>query len=362
MALTELLQNRTHREKADIKSQAIVDLKVSGKHKRGEVEIDILSTEKIEGGVEVFTRAYKNGKQLGFGADGSVDIERFRIFNPPVMVPDGTKKQIQLGVAFDNQISEEDNFREDPEEALKLSLVHTIQQVGKENTIIEKGKTGKTTDTFYPAAGANSPVDGNTGKSGAVWATVRSSATGDFASATDATDFIQGEWDGGGYPINRTAFCFDTSTIGSGKTISSSTFSLYSATISNTTETTYPANLALVQAILTSTANVVTGDFDLSHWGSTRFATDITLVTFMASSAYKDFALNASGVANVNMTGVSQFGIRPANDLDNNTPTARSYGNFYMADQTGTTNDPKLVVTYAANATRKNKLTLLGVA
>lgn len=348
--ITDLILNKTVIEIANIKAQAVVSSTVIGKYNRGNVDLDILSISKIEGGVEVFARVFKDGKQLGFGADGSVDIERFRLFNPPVMVPSGIKRIVPLGKDFDNKIAELDNFIEDPHRALLIALTHTGLQVGKEGTTIEIGKVGKTTDTFYPSAGASSPVDGAVNTNNAVWATARSAATG-TAEVSDAAQIIQGEFTGGSYTIRRNAFCFDTSTIGSGKTISSATFSLYSTAVNDQTETTYPANFTIVQATLTGTANIVSGDFDLSHWGSTEFASRITLATFAASTGYKDFALNASGITNVNMTGISQFGVRPSNDLDNNAPSARSYGQFYMADQAGTTNDPKLVVTYTASET-----------
>src|SRR3989344_2016473 len=49
---------------------------------------EIQSVQKIEGGIEILARAWKDGKQLGFGKDGSVEIERFKIFNPPILVDD----------------------------------------------------------------------------------------------------------------------------------------------------------------------------------------------------------------------------------------------------------------------------------
>src|SRR3990167_8130850 len=50
--------------------------------------IEIISEVKnieINGqhGIELFARAWRGTQQLGFGSDGSVEIERFRIFNPP---------------------------------------------------------------------------------------------------------------------------------------------------------------------------------------------------------------------------------------------------------------------------------------
>ena len=63
------------------------------KHKRADQYFDgyiqIVEMVPINGGVEVFARAWDStGKQYGFGKDGSVDLERFRIINPTIMVPD----------------------------------------------------------------------------------------------------------------------------------------------------------------------------------------------------------------------------------------------------------------------------------
>ena len=42
----------------------------------------------IDKGVVVFARAWDDNGQIGFGRDGSVDIERFIFIDPPVLVPD----------------------------------------------------------------------------------------------------------------------------------------------------------------------------------------------------------------------------------------------------------------------------------
>ena len=45
--------------------------------------------EEIEGGIQIFAQAWNlDGTQVGFGKDGTVDIERFQIINPPILVPD----------------------------------------------------------------------------------------------------------------------------------------------------------------------------------------------------------------------------------------------------------------------------------
>ena len=65
---------------------------------------------------------------------------------------------------------------------------------------------------------------------------------------------------------------------------------------------------------------------------------------------YNTFSLNGDGIAAISKTGISKFGFRSDYDLDNVAPTPNSdnVNNTvaYTADQTGVTQDPKLVVTY----------------
>lgn len=40
--------------------------------------------------VQLFVRAWKGDAQYGFGKNASIETERVRVFNPPLLVPDGT--------------------------------------------------------------------------------------------------------------------------------------------------------------------------------------------------------------------------------------------------------------------------------
>jgi hypothetical protein len=78
---------------------------------------------------------------------------------------------------------------------------------------------------------------------------------------------------------------------------------------------------------------------------------------------YNDFQLNSSGLASIPSYGVSKFGSRNASyDAAAISPTwgnfLNSVINIYYADQAGTSNDPKLVVSYtpASKFSPPNKL------
>ena len=211
-----------------------------------------------------------------------------------------------------------------------------------------------TTSTFYPDAGSGSTtVDGMNRMSagGSTWADIRNSATSNEAVTSGTFEYIVSDNAGSpNYVIERNLHTFDTSSIPDGDTISSAIFSLYYAGTNIQTETTYPSNPVLVSGAGTSANNnVVAADYAIAKWGSTSLSDSApTLATFASSAQYHDFAMNATGIALVTKTGVTKLGIRGAADVNNTAPSARSYATYYMADQTGTTNDPKLVVVHVA--------------
>ncbi len=82
--------------------------------------------ESIDGGVQVFARAWDaNDRQIGFGKDGTVDIERFRIFNPPILVSDPKGDIVHEFINEDGEVFRQ-NYREDAYGALLQVLAHTI--------------------------------------------------------------------------------------------------------------------------------------------------------------------------------------------------------------------------------------------
>ena len=183
------LKNKNAKERADIKGAEIAKHDFRGLHndRKTGIRIEITKIEKIKGGVQIFARAWKNGKQLGFGKDGSVDIERFRIFNPPVLVDDPNGTITRDIFDIDGNKTGVRRLREDPAEAMRQVIAHNAKLVGKEGTKIVEGKIGNTTDTFYPDADPESTsVDGTTQRNLVVetFPTIRSGA-GTYAGPSD---------------------------------------------------------------------------------------------------------------------------------------------------------------------------------
>jgi hypothetical protein len=148
----------------------------------------------------------------------------------------------------------------------------------------------------------------------------------------------------------RTIFLFDTSALTSSASISAAVISLYGE--SKLDDFATPSTPDINVYTSTPASNTVKADADYTQVGSTaQCDTAITFAGF-STTAYNDFTLNATGISNVSKTGISKFGARNVNhDVAASAPTAagtiktgRVSG--YFANETGTTKDPKLVVTY----------------
>lgn len=315
-----------------------------------EYEIEIVDFNAIEGGIEVFARAWKNGVQLGFGKDGTIDIERFRIFNPPVLVDDPLG---DIVITSTNELTGEVSvrtLREDPLLAIQESLTQIIERVGKTGTNIVVGSRGNTTSTFYSGAG-----DGYVRNNNANFATCRAATSGTSATYTNVNDPVQTVLYAGTYYIDRGFVPIDTSALPDSDTISSATLDITPQSVVGLGH-----SLNVYGASQASDTTLAVGDFD--EVGSTEFATNISVTT----TAVKTFTLNASGIAAISMTGYTKFSLRDyVYDAGNTAPPGNNGASYYFSEQTGTTSDPKLVVVHSAGAsftpTPMNTLSLMGV-
>lgn len=206
------------------------------------------------------------------------------------------------------------------------------------------------TDTFYPSAGASSPVDGYTARvsSNSTFSSIRSgSGTSVSDTSTDiivrlnpntTTDRYDSLW--------RGIVCFDTSSLPDDAVISSASINLYGVSkISVLGETPMHA----VAVTTASNSSLSTGDH--SNFSSTSFG-NITYASF-TTSAYNAISLNSSGLSHINKTGITKFGLVLEWDLNNSfTGTWAYFGGhgttmqLSSADTSGSSQDPYLSVTY----------------
>ncbi len=356
--ITLQLEELADIEKATFKGQAIANLGSISKTERQNYFIEVLSMQAIQGGVQVFVKVWdKAGNQIGFGRDGSVDIERFVLINPPIMVPDEKGTYDIDVVDADGTILFTKTYAEDVKEALLQILEQTLdvkeQKFGDQN--IQEGKVGNTTLTTYPNAGTGSaPIDGDGGLGGVydqTFSNLRSTTADDhddtatsrnigYLKASATTDQFEN--------LKRSKFGFDTSSIGT-DSIDSATLSLY---INSVTTGLGSTDIDIVEGnVPASESDLANGDFDISDFGSTRFATGKD-ISSLSTSAYNNYTLNASGESHINKSGNTWFGALLKWDVDNNFTGTWASGqntsaNASMADTTGTTQDPKLVVEHS---------------
>lgn len=298
----------------------------------------------IPGGVEILARAWSPlGEPIGFGKDGDVEIERFKIYNPPTYVPDPEGEFVETRTNPFTKQEEVRRFRYDPDEALRQAIEHTISVKNEAFTgsRIEPGKIGNTTSTFYPSS--DGYVERNSAAS--TWASLQSgngtaNGTSDILCLFEAHT-VSNQWS----RLFRAFMKFDTSAIPDTDTISSATLSIYGYLKQDSTSNTPDSNI-----YSGPTTTLATTDYQ--NAGTTELATTISYGSWNAAG-YNDYSLNASGIANISKTGSSGFSMRNANyDVANVAPTWASgiqTGYFARSSATGgTSNDPVLVVEHAA--------------
>ncbi len=202
--------------------------------------------------------------------------------------------------------------------------------------------------TAYPAAGNNTPVDGDVSRESVnqTFTNIRAGA-GTLAETTPANGVVQltaSATTNQFSALIRQITLFDTSSLTAGATISATSMSYFgNGKLGNLGS----PEMDIVAS--TPAATNILAASDYGQLGLTPFASK-TYAAY-STSAYNDFSLDASGIANVSKTGISKFGARLNWDTDNNFTGTWVLGDvsrfaFYTADQTGTSNDPKLVVTY----------------
>lgn len=158
----------------------------------------------------------------------------------------------------------------------------------------------------------------------------------------DSSQYYTDKWRN----VDRTHHLFDTSTLGSVSIINSAVLSLYKA--GQLDELSCTPTIAAYSTNPASNTEIVASDHQTV--GSTALSSSIAYADWNAGSGYQDFTLNSTGLAAISKTGISKFSFRNNYDATATTPTESwiinktSYFSYYMAEYTGTTRDPKLVI------------------
>jgi hypothetical protein len=208
--------------------------------------------------------------------------------------------------------------------------------------------------TFHPDADTESTtVDGIYGYAGAddSWANVYAHAGNQVGDSDpeDACPVISTGGSSGDFDILRVGcFLFDTAAIPDGDSKDSGTFSLFGTAIADTLSQT----VRMTKSAPASNTELAATDFQ-NRVHTMQSDTSIAFGSFSASG-YNDFALNAAGLTSVQLDGVTKFGCECLADNTNTAPSHASettaYVSIKFADQSGDTNDPKLVVVHSISA------------
>ena len=223
--------------------------------------------------------------------------------------------------------------------------------------------------TFYPAAGANSPVDGYMTSAGTGWDTQHDLATAN--STTSATATIMrpmSNIEGSTYRIARCIILFDITSLLDSEVISAVDFYGY-ATGKDDPENDAQSYVTVVNSTPDSNAAVTQADYnqvgDATN-NPTKYSDDID-ITGVSTSAYNKWTGNATMISFVQTAqagdNIVKLGLREGHDIEDVAPDVSdgegSRITLSTADVAGTSQDPKLVVTHAPAAVNTSDFFLM---
>lgn len=281
-------------------------------------DVHIGSVDEHNGAVEL--RGVKVARR---GIDLKLDPHRL-FANPPMMINDVYGDVVRRGR----------KFRVDPAAAM---LVEILNRARRGETHSWGPDDLATVLTVY-----GDPADGYVQSDNATYATARSGGTL-VADSTALLLEIGQVFNNPGYTCRELFFAFVTSALTT------------SALISQTDLSFYAGALSAAQAF---TMNVHLKDWsttvDTGDWVAGASITAQTLLATLASAsvtqnAYNQWIENSSNLRNnVNVSGTTRMMMSSSRHSGNNAPVLANQEvcEISFADNTGTTQDPKLVVTY----------------
>ncbi len=211
-------------------------------------------------------------------------------------------------------------------------------------------KVYATEGTFYPDADPETTsVDGYVGRHSVneIFTTIRNGTGAGFndASTTIAAQLNASTTSNQYDALWRGILTFNTSSIVSSASIINSQLSLYGSGKNNGL-----GNPDLYIADASPISNTALQANDFSNISRISFGS-VTYASWSITS-YNDITENSSGISNINKTGITKRSIQLSWDLLNNTTGLswvsglQAYIYAFSAEETGTSKDPKLVVTY----------------
>jgi hypothetical protein len=188
------------------------------------------------------------------------------------------------------------------------------------------------------------PSDGLIESSNATYATA-AAGSGLFTDTTTvAGDAVGQAFFTPTYYVMEFFLSFDTSALGSGATVTAADIAIYGSADSSTTDFTIRA------------AALAWGTLTTADWQNTTALAALTILatwntaTSFSTAAYTTLTDSGGMAASVNKTGNSQYVLWSSRHQASTTPTGAEYVQIHQSDETGTTNDPKITITYTPAA------------
>lgn len=238
------------------------------------------------------------------------------------------------------------------------------------NKIAPQLNFGFDTLTAYPAT-SGSPMSGYMRRNGVneSMATIRAGAGNGSNGYSYLHAYLESDVSNSAnnfYAQYRSTVMYDTSSIADAATITAAVISFYGGsewTAGDAFAGTKP-DFHVSQGGAASESAVANGDYNQGYHGTTSFGSIATGT--WAGGAYNDITMNASGIAGVSKTGLSKYSLQTSWDINNSfggtwsTGKRGGYTTLNGVDQAGTSQDPKLVITYSVGGAA-GSLLLLGV-
>jgi len=143
--------------------------------------------------------------------------------------------------------------------------------------------------------------------------------------------------------LERIYYIFDTSILG-GASVSEASLFVYRRSVNN------PTHTIQVTAFNPTTTTQPVGTDEWGNFGSTVLASQ----TVPNSGGYYEWSLNANGLAEIDPSGDTFFGLRNSDDVSGYFDTSGDYfrdSTWFATEETGTTKDPYLEVVTASGGT-----------
>lgn len=187
---------------------------------------------------------------------------------------------------------------------------------------------------------AYADTDGSVYCVGSTYSQVRNGAGGNSSLTADTGTVLVGQdLSGGFYAVFESFFRFDTSSLGAGSTISSAVLSLYGKSDSSTTD-------FVIEVRASTYTSIATGTYVAGASISGTILTSYNTSGGWTTSGYNTIGSITSPNSNVSKTGATKFQLTSERTRTNTAPSGAEYVNAFPSSESGTSKDPKLVITY----------------